>query len=73
MVTQKLRKSLYGWKQAFRKLYAKLTDILYAMGYHHSSNDYSLLHKKTDNSVASWGVYVNDSLSTGNDELEFKL
>ena len=68
----KLNKSLYGLKQASRQWYAKLTTVLYARGYQHSSNDYSLFHKKTANSSVFLGVYVDDIILTGNDEVEIQ-
>jgi len=38
----KLNKPLYSLKQTSRQWYAKLTKVLYAKGYMHSSHDYSL-------------------------------
>ena len=44
--------------------------MLYANGYKHSSNDYSLFFKKTENSAIFLGVYVDDIILTSNDEAE---
>ena len=68
----KLRKSLYGLKQASRQWYAKLAEVLYKRGYRHSENNYSLFYEKEDNLAVFLAVYVDDILVTGNNEPEIQ-
>jgi len=68
----KLRKSLYGLKQASRQWYAKLAKVLYKRVYKHSENDYSLFFKKEGTLAVFMAVYVDDILVTGNDDAEIQ-
>ncbi|KAL4592495.1 hypothetical protein LXL04_005493 [Taraxacum kok-saghyz] len=63
----KLKKSLYGLKQASRQWYSKLSSTLQENGYTHSLNDHSLFIKKTSNTIVIVAVYVDDILVTWND------
>ncbi|XP_056692274.1 uncharacterized mitochondrial protein AtMg00810-like [Spinacia oleracea] len=62
----KLRKSLYGLKQASRQWFAKLHTELLKQGFAQSKNDYSLFIKKTEHHITLAAVYVDDILLTGN-------
>lgn len=66
----KLRKSLYGLKQASRQWYEKMVESLCLQGYVHSGSDYYLFYKKTDGSTVFVAVYVDDVIVTGTDEKE---
>lgn len=64
-LVRKLKKSLYGLKQASRQWYDKLSSTLTDKGFIRSKNDHSLFTKKVDNTIVIVAVYVNDVLVTG--------
>ncbi|PHT38386.1 hypothetical protein CQW23_21959 [Capsicum baccatum] len=65
----KLRKSLYGLKQASRQWFSKISDAL-SRGYSSSKNDYSLLTKRVGHSLTVLTVYVDDILLARDDVFE---
>lgn len=66
----RLRKSLYGLKQASRQWFAKLLSALQSLGYTQSKNDYSLFIKRVGTHITIAAVYVDDIILTGTDQLE---
>lgn len=65
----RLKKSIYGLKQASRQWFAKLVSALIAQGFIQSKNDYSMFIKKTDSGMCIATVYVDDVILTGTDQL----
>ena len=63
----KLKKSLYGLKQASRKWYEKLSSLLLAESYTQTSADHSVFVHKTLSHTIVLMVYVDDIVLTGND------
>ena len=68
----RLKKLLYGLKQASRQWFTKLKDTLLSLGYIQSKNDYSLFLNKTTTNITIIAVYVDDILLTGSDSLEIQ-
>ncbi|GJT30999.1 putative RNA-directed DNA polymerase [Tanacetum coccineum] len=64
----RLRKSLYGLKQASRNWYQKFTTALLDLGFRQCKADYSLFIFKQDNSFVVALIYVDDVIMVGNDK-----
>ncbi|CAL1400034.1 unnamed protein product [Linum trigynum] len=65
----KLKKSLYGLKQASRMWYAKLTDSLLANGFRQSKSDYSIFLTDIRGHLVVLIVYVGD-IVVGSEDLD---
>ncbi|XP_019057634.1 PREDICTED: uncharacterized protein LOC109116512 [Tarenaya hassleriana] len=63
----RLRKSLYGLKQASRQWNQKLTLVLLNAAYTHCKSDHSMFVKRRGTSIVVILIYVDDILVTGND------
>lgn len=68
----RLRKSLYGLKQASRKWFEKLASELVSLGYTQSKNDYSMFIKRCSTTITIVAVYVDDIIVTGDNSLEIE-
>jgi len=66
----KLRKSLYGLKQADRQWFSKLSNTLTSLGYQQSKNDYSLFINKSSTHITLVAVYEDDIMIIGSDNIE---
>nr|XP_016460866.1 PREDICTED: uncharacterized mitochondrial protein AtMg00810-like [Nicotiana tabacum] len=66
----RLKKSLYGLRQAFRQLFSKLSEAMHSRGYISSLNDYSLFTKSSSGSLVVMAVYIDDILLAGDDVTE---
>lgn len=64
----KLRKSLYGLRQASRQWNAKFSNVMIECGYSQSQNDHSLFFKHDGTSFTLLVVYVDDIVITGNND-----
>jgi len=63
----RLRKSLYGLKQANRQWHAKLSTTITEMGFVQSKTNYALFVHSKSSYFTALLVYVDDILITGND------
>jgi len=66
----KLRKSLYGLKQANRQWFSKLSQTLISLGYQQSKYDYSLFINKSSTDITLVAVYVDNIMITGSNTSE---
>ncbi|GJV04358.1 hypothetical protein Tco_1337927 [Tanacetum coccineum] len=66
----KLKRSLYGLKQASRQWNQELTKFLISLGYVQSKHDYSFFVKNTNGKFTAVLVYVDDMLITGDCQQE---
>ena len=64
----KLRKAIYGLKQASRAWYHELHKFLIALGFHNSHVDTSLFVLNGGVNLLYLLVYVDDIILTGNDD-----
>jgi len=69
----KLKKSLYGIKQASRQWFSKLSTTLVSLRYQQSKNDYSLFINKSSTYITIAAVYVDDIMLTGSSQTEIAL
>lgn len=68
----KLKRSLYGLKQASRQRNLEFSKYLLSLGYTQSTNDYSLFVKSEGDHFTATLVYVDDVLITGNNDAEIQ-
>ena len=65
----RLRKSLYGLKQASQQWFSKFSEAIRATGYVQSRACYSLFTRIQGKSFTALLIYVDDILITGNDSV----
>ncbi|KAL0385494.1 UNVERIFIED_CONTAM: Retrovirus-related Pol polyprotein from transposon RE1 [Sesamum radiatum] len=69
----KLKKSLYGLKQASRQWNLELTSKLLSFGFHQSAHDHCLFLKHTEDGMLALLVYVDDVLITCSSEAQIAV
>lgn len=62
----RLKKALYGLRQASRQWHHKLSITLVSLGFSHSKADYSLYSKVENNVIILVLIYADDILISGN-------
>lgn len=62
----RLKKSLYGLRQASRNWHHKLAITLVSIGFRHSKADYSLYSEVTEETITLVLIYADDLLISGN-------
>ena len=68
----RLKKSLYGFKQAPRQWFSKLSSALTSFGFQQLKADYSLFTKTEGESFTAILVYVDDLMITRNDDAQIQ-
>lgn len=68
----RLRKSLYGLKQASRNWYQKFTSALLDLGFWSSKADHSLFLYKDSDTFISILIYVDDVIIVGNNHTKIQ-
>jgi len=63
----KLKKTLYGLKQASRAWFEKFSIVISSLGFVYSSHDSALFIKCTDAGRIILSLYVDDMIITGDD------
>ncbi|CAL1377514.1 unnamed protein product [Linum trigynum] len=71
-MTCRLKKSLYGLKQASRQWFAKLTSFLLRFGFSQSASDYSPFTKWTHGKITVVLVYVDDIILGGDSKKDIE-
>ncbi|KAL5835116.1 hypothetical protein ACOSQ4_014613 [Xanthoceras sorbifolium] len=63
----KLKKSLYGLKQALRAWFEKFSTVITSLGFSSSNHDSALFVKCTNGGRILLSLYVDDMIITGDD------
>jgi hypothetical protein len=69
----RLTKSLYGFKQASREWFAKLSTTIISLGFTQAKSDYSLFTRVQGSSYIALLVYVDDIAIASNDATTVKV